>query len=68
MVSSVLYNGPYINTPLSRCRETWAGGMAGAGGGGVAGNPWLVLDLKEFYAGACVMGVFDGDCSLGGGG
>jgi hypothetical protein len=47
----------------------WAGGTADMyGGGGVAGNPWLVLDFKEFYTGARMMSVFDGDCSLGGGG
>jgi hypothetical protein len=45
LVSSVLYyiNEHYINTSLSRCRETWARGMSSTGGGGgVVGNPWPV--------------------------
>ncbi len=43
MVSSVLRNGLYINTLMSRCRETWAGGrLAHVGGGwlGIRGQYW----------------------------
>jgi hypothetical protein len=45
--------------------------MAGMrGGGGVAVNLRPVLDFKEnvILAGTRMMAVFDGDCSLGGGG
>jgi hypothetical protein len=44
MVSSVLHSGLYINTLLSRCKETWAGDVWR--GGGVAGSPWPVKDFK----------------------
>ncbi len=45
VVSSVLCNGLQINTLISRCKQTWAGGLAHVGGG-VAGDPWPALDSK----------------------
>ncbi len=46
------------------------GRLAHVGGGGVAGSPNPVLEFKAnvMFSGTRVMGVFDGDCSLGGGG
>jgi hypothetical protein len=38
VVSGILHSGLYINTLLSRCRETWAGGTSGAHG---EGGGWL---------------------------
>jgi hypothetical protein len=70
MVSSILRNGLHINTMISRCRETWAGAAGTRGGGATcAGNPQQYWTFKEniCFFGTRVMGVFDGDYSLGGG-
>jgi hypothetical protein len=52
-------------------QKNMGGGWLAAcvGGGGVAGNLRPALNFKEnvMFAGMRVMGVFDGDCSLGGG-
>jgi hypothetical protein len=63
VVSSVLRNG--------HAAEKHGRGTAGAHGGrGMAGSPQPILDFKAnvMFSGTRVMGVFDGDCSLGGGG
>jgi hypothetical protein len=51
-------------------QKNMGGEQLARGGGGVAGILRPVLDFKEnvMFAGTCVMGVFDGDCSLEGGG
>jgi hypothetical protein len=49
VVSSVLGNGLYINTLISRSRKTWAGDGCRAWGGGVAGKPWPELDFNEKF-------------------
>jgi hypothetical protein len=46
VVSSILHSGLYINTLLSRCKETWARDVWRMWGGGVAGSPWPVKDFK----------------------
>jgi hypothetical protein len=57
-----------MNTLLLAAEKCGWGERLARVGGGVAGNARPVWNFKEFYAGACVMGIFDGDCSLGGGG
>ncbi len=46
VVSSVLSNGPQINNPISRCKETWAGDGWRAWGGGVDGDPRPTLAFQ----------------------
>jgi hypothetical protein len=78
MVSSVLRNGLDINTLMPRCRESWEY-AASIGllrkmleckdkGWSSPPPPCLLGTRHTLYAGARVMGIFDGDCSLGGGG
>jgi hypothetical protein len=69
LVSSVLRNGLPINAMISFCLEMGAGDGWRCGVGAWLENRSQYWTLRKIlFAGACVMGVFGCDCSLGGGG
>jgi hypothetical protein len=67
VVNSVLHNELYINTLMSCCRETLAGGRLARKDKVWSSPPCHAFSMRltHLYAEARMMSIFNGDCSLG---